>query len=132
MSNFTESQIIMNEFQPFSSTSVDFEKIIEGVPTFGKIKLNINKFPITKKHLDLEFNIDNSGSMSDRCADGRTKMEHMNFTVENILRYLQEHKVSATVCVNTFDDKIKNIVKFVQKDVKEFLLICKQRHCIEL
>ena len=70
MSNFTE-------FHPFSSTSVDFEKIIEGIPTFGKIKLNINKFPITKKHLDLEFNIDNSGSMSDRCADGRTKMEHM-------------------------------------------------------
>ena len=111
MSNFTESQIIMNEFQPFSSTSVDFEKIIEGIPTFGKIKLNINKFPITKKHLDLTFNIDNSGSMSDRCADGRTKMEHMNFTVENILRYLQEHGVSATICVNTFDDSIKNIIK---------------------
>lgn len=111
MSNFTESQIIMNEFQPFSSTSVDFEKIIEGIPTFGKIKLNINKFPITKKHLDLTFNIDNSGSMSDRCADSRTKMEHMNFTVENILRYLQEHGVSATICVNTFDDSIKNIIK---------------------
>jgi hypothetical protein len=111
MSNFTESQIIINEFQPFSSTSVDFEKIIEGIPTFGKIKLNINKFPITKKYLDLEFNIDNSGSMSDVCPDGKTKMVHMNFTVENILRYLQEHGVSATVCINTFDDKIKNIVK---------------------
>ena len=111
MSNFTESQIIMNKFQPFSSTSVDFEKIIEGIPTFGKIKLNINKFPITKKHLDMEFDIDNSGSMNDRCPDGRTKMDHMNFTVENILRYLQEHNVSATVCVNTFDDKIKNIVQ---------------------
>ena len=111
MSNFTESQSIMNEFKPFSSTSVDFEKIVEGITTFGKIKLNINKFPITKKHLDLAFNIDNSGSMSDRCADGRTKMEHMNFTVENILRYLEEHGVSATVCVNTFDDKIKNIIK---------------------
>ena len=35
MSNFTE-------FHPFSSTSVDFEKIVEGIPTFGKIKLNIN------------------------------------------------------------------------------------------
>jgi hypothetical protein len=111
MSNFTESQIIMNEFQPFSSTSVDFEKIIEGIPTFGKIKLNINKFPITKKHLDLTFNIDNSGSMSDICLDGKTKMAHMNFTVENILRYLQEHGISATVCVNTFDDSIKNIIK---------------------
>ena len=111
MSNFTESQIIMNEFQAFSSTSVDFEKIVEGIPTFGKIKLNINKFPITKKHLDMEFDIDNSGSMTDRCADGRTKMDHMNFTVENILRYLCEHHVSATVCVNTFDDKIKNIIK---------------------
>jgi hypothetical protein len=113
MSNFTESQSqIMNElFQPFTSTSVDFEKIVEGVATFGKIKLNINKFPITKKHLDLTFNIDNSGSMSFSTPDGKTKMEHMNFTVENILRYLQEHGVSATVCVNTFDDKIKNITK---------------------
>ena len=111
MSNFTESQITMNEFQPFSSTSVDFEKIFEGIPTFGKIKLNINKFPNTKKHLDLEFDVDNSGSMSFSTPDGKTKMEHMNFTVENILRYLQEHHVSATVCVNIFDDNIINIVK---------------------
>jgi hypothetical protein len=114
MTDFTESQsqIIMNElFQPFSSAFVDFEEIIEGVPTFGKIKLNINKFPITKKHLDLEFNIDNSGSMSDRCADGRTKMDHMNFTVENILRYLQEHNVLATISVNSFDDKIIKIIQ---------------------
>jgi hypothetical protein len=110
MSNFTQSQI-MNQFQPFSSTSVNFEKIVEGITTFGKIKLNINKFPITKKHLDLAFNIDNSGSMSDICSDGRTKMDHMNFTVENILRYLQEHQVSAAICVNIFDDKITNIIQ---------------------
>jgi len=113
MTDFTESQSqIMNElFQPFSSAFVDFEEITEG-DTFGKIQLNINKFPITKKHLNLEFNIDNSGSMSDRCADGRTKMEHMNFTVENILRYLQEHNVSATISVNSFDDKIKKIIEY--------------------
>ena len=56
MSNFTESQIIMNElFQPFSSSSVEFEKIVEGVTTFGKIKLNVNNFPITKKHLDFSI-----------------------------------------------------------------------------
>lgn len=114
MSNFTETetQTIMNEtFQPFSSTSVNFEKIVEGIITFGKINLNVNNFPITKKHLDLEFNIDNSGSMSFSTLDGKTKMEHMNFTVENILRYLQEHNVSSTICVNTFDDNILNIVK---------------------
>jgi len=113
MTDFTESQIIMNElFKPFSSAFVDFEEIIEGNITFGKIQLNINKFPITKKHLNLEFNIDNSGSMSDRCSDGRAKMEHMNFTVENILRYLQEHNVSATISVNSFDDKIKKIIEY--------------------
>jgi hypothetical protein len=112
MSNFTESQIIMNElFQPFSSSSVEFEKIVEGVTTFGKIKLNVNNFPITKKHLDLDFNIDNSGSMSFSTPDGKTKMQHMNFTVENILRYLREHNVSATICVNTFDDKIVKIIQ---------------------
>jgi hypothetical protein len=113
MSNVTESQS-QSQIQLidlFTSTSVDFEKIVEGIPTFGKIKLNINKFPITKKHLDLEFEIDNSGSMADKCPDGKTKMDHMNFTVENIMRYLQEHDVSATVCVNSFDDKIRNIVK---------------------
>jgi hypothetical protein len=126
MTDFTESQsqIIMNElFVPFSSTFVDFEEIIEGVTTFGKIKLNINKFPITKKHLDLEFNIDNSGSMSDRCADGRTKMEHMNFTVENILRYLHEHNVSATISVNSFDDKIIKIIQYQglnSENIEEF------------
>jgi len=110
MSNLTELQI--NElFQPFSSTSVDFETIVEGIITFGKIKLNVNNFPITKKHLDFDFNVDNSGSMSVSTPDGRTKMEHMNFTVENILRYLHEHNVSSTVCVNIFDNNILNIVK---------------------
>ena len=111
MSNVTESESQIKMIELFTSTSVDFEKIVEGIQTFGKIKLNINKFPITKKHLDLEFEIDNSGSMADKCPDGKTKMDHMNFTVENIMRYLQEHDVSATVCVNSFDDKIRNIVK---------------------
>jgi hypothetical protein len=115
MTDFTESQsqIIMNElFVPFSSAFVDFEEIAEGIPTFGKIKLNINKFPITKKHLNFDFNIDNSGSMSDKCVDGRTKMEHMNFTVENILRYLQEHNLPATISVNSFDDRIQKIIQY--------------------
>jgi len=107
MSNFTESPI----FQPFSSTSVDFETIVEDNITFGKIKLNVNNFPITKKHLDFDFNVDNSGSMSFQTPDGRTKMDHMNFTVENILRYLHEHNVSSTICVNTFDNNILNIVE---------------------
>ena len=113
MTSLTESQqnIIMSQlFQPFSSTSIEFEKIVENIPTFGKIKLNINKFPNTKKHLDLHFQLDNSGSMNDMCADNRTKMEHMNFTVENIIRYLQEHNISATISLNSFDDKIKNII----------------------
>ena len=132
MSDFTESQNIMNKlFQPFSSAFVDFEEISEGNTTFGKIKLNINEFPITKKHLNLEFNIDNSGSMSDVCADGRTKMDHMNFTVENILRYLQEHDVSAVVSVNSFDDTIRKIIhheKLESKNMEEFASkICKIR-----
>ena len=111
MTYFTQSDSesqYHNIFKPFSSAFVDFEEISD--ITFGKIKLNINKFSITKKHLDLEFYIDNSGSMCDICSDGKTKMEHMNFTVENILRYLQEHNVSATVSINSFDNKIIKIV----------------------
>ena len=109
MTDFTESKN-MNNYSIFKSTSVDFEEKTEGIITFGKIKLNVDKCLNTTKHFDLNFNIDNSGSMSSGTGDRQTKMEHMNFTVENILRYLQEHNVSATVCINTFDDQIKNIV----------------------
>jgi hypothetical protein len=112
MTDFTES--IMTNFELFSSTFVDFEKKPEdeNIPTFGKIKLNINKFPNTKKDIDFQFNIDNSGSMSSVCADGKTQMEHMNFTVEKITRYLHDHDISATVSVNSFDTQIIQLIKY--------------------
>ena len=53
---------------------------------FGIFNLQIRgEIPIIKKHLHIFFTIDSTGSMQDPCSDGRTKMQHILYTLENML-----------------------------------------------
>jgi hypothetical protein len=110
-------------FVPFSSTYVDFEQQTQkNAPTFGVLHLNVNKFPNTVKALDLNFQIDNSGSMVFLCADGGKKQEHVNFTADRMMRYLQINNINATVSVSSFDDHLVTIVdpqQLTQHNVEE-------------
>ena len=115
--NTTTNQInTMNlnptNFAAFSSTSVDFEQLIEGnEQAFGVLKLCVNKFPITSTPLSISLMIDNSGSMSFKCPDGETQQAHVNFAADKVLRYLQNHGVDAHVTVSSFDDNMRVIVE---------------------
>ena len=63
--------------------------------TFGIFNINIRgEIPMTKKHLHIYYTIDCSGSMSDICGDGRTKMQHILHTLENMLRIFHSKKRS--------------------------------------
>uniref|UniRef100_A0A6C0IRX8 VWFA domain-containing protein n=1 Tax=viral metagenome TaxID=1070528 RepID=A0A6C0IRX8_9ZZZZ len=70
-----------------------------------------------KKHIHFVFNIDHSGSMDDECKDGRTKMRHIIYTLENMLKVCYEKVkkekqkgVSVSIYVQIFDDIVTPII----------------------
>ena len=79
---------------------------------FGLFDLQIRgEIPITKKHLHIFFTIDCTGSMQDICGDGRSKMQHILFTLENMLHILHETaKCEISVHVQSFDTQIYPII----------------------
>ena len=57
--------------------------------------------------IHLSFTIDRSGSMSQPCADGRTKMEHIIHTLENMIRiFHQKTRSKISIRVHSFDGSI--------------------------
>ena len=81
--------------------------------SFGILKINMkDNLPITSKHIHLVFNIDCSASMCDLCYDGKTKMSHILFTLENMIRFLSETKKNnITIQVNSFDSFVYSNVE---------------------
>jgi hypothetical protein len=80
---------------------------------FGIIKIDLISSPMIEKHQHILFTIDGSGSMQDKCVDGRSKMEHILHTLENILRLFHEKSSNISIHIQSFDDKIKEVVSDV-------------------
>ena len=57
------------------------------------------------------FTVDCSGSMSDSCSDGRTKMQHIIHTLKNMILYFKENSVQASITIHAFDHKIYKIIE---------------------
>lgn len=94
---------------------------------FGIFKLNIrSEIPITSKHIHIFYTIDGSGSMSDECIDGKTKMQHIHYTLENMIRIFYENQeCNISIHVQSFDTRIEKHITNVSniKDEKlEYLL----------
>ena len=63
------------------------------------------------KETDLLFVVDCSGSMSDKCSDERSKMQHIIHTLKNMILFLHEHtNAKINVTINAFDSEIYHIV----------------------
>ena len=80
---------------------------------FGKIDVHIAEYNKILHVWDVKFSIDCSGSMSDKCKDGKTKMQHIKHTISNILRMFSNYQDNTfNVCVYSFDSEDHPIFEF--------------------
>jgi hypothetical protein len=94
---------------------------------FGIVNLKIKKIePIVQKR-HIVFSVDCSGSMSDKCSDGRSKNDHINHTLTNMIIYFAEHpELQVSVSVFAFDGSIYTIIEneTVTKNNLDVLVDC--------
>jgi len=112
----------MSGFNPlFTKQTLQFEsKIVDPVlvpisniidAKFGILNLTAASEPLSDRTQEFIFTVDCSGSMSDQCSDGRTKMQHIVHTIKNMILYFKENSINAFVTINTFDHKIYTVLK---------------------
>jgi hypothetical protein len=79
----------------------------------GILNLKANQILLNEKKVyEFIFTIDCSGSMSDKCSDGRSKMQHIIHTLTNMINYFKANSMlKVFITVNSFDSKITNIVE---------------------
>jgi hypothetical protein len=80
-------------------------------PTFGILNIQTIKSEPTTNDKDFVFVIDSSGSMSDICSDGKSKMQHIKHTLKNMIRFFHDNQhINVYITIFAFDEKIKNIL----------------------
>jgi hypothetical protein len=84
----------------------------------GIIKLRIrNEIPITKE-IHIDYAIDKSGSMLEPCKDGKSKMQHIKFALQNMLQiFHQKMETNISVRIQSFDDHVYTVLETVE-DIK--------------
>lgn len=77
------------------------------------------------EEFDFLFVVDCSGSMSDQCSDGRSKMQHIIHTLKNMILFFHEHpNVKVHFTIDAFDTKIYHIVtrtKITDENLNEII-----------
>ena len=89
-------------------------------PNFGI--LNFTTLPCLPSNIEQEFLfvVDRSGSMSDSCSDGRSKMQHIIHTLKNMIIYfnenasIKENNIKINVTIFAFDDDFIEVIKRTQ------------------
>ena len=81
----------------------------------GIIKLQIrNEIPITKE-IHIDYAIDKSRSMLELCKDGKTKMQHIKFALQNMLQiFHQTRETNISVRIQSFDDHVYTVLETVE------------------
>jgi uncharacterized protein YegL len=101
----------------FEDSNIDIEKISPPIENakFGILNFTAVTTSETTRGLDFVFIVDCSGSMSDRCSDGRSKMQHIIHTLKNMITFLYEHSsINVNITINAFDTQIYKIVERVK------------------
>jgi hypothetical protein len=79
---------------------------------FGILDLKAVNSSLSQEEHEFIFKVDCSGSMSDKCADGRSKMQHIIHTLKNMILYFKENpSIKHHITIDAFDDKIHRIIE---------------------
>ena len=77
---------------------------------FGTLEIKIADTPMLTGHQVLDTSTDISGSMSDDCKDGKSKMQHARHTLQNIVSAIVNSKdASVTMATYGFDNMVDEI-----------------------
>ena len=83
--------------------------------SFGCLEIHAGETTINIDPVFFLFTIDESGSMSEICKDGKTKMVHIHFTMNQMLLYFAENpEATIYVHVNAFHDKVRTVIETTQ------------------
>lgn len=106
--------LFTNKTLVFDSATINVEQVPLPIPRaqFGILNLTAISAPSNGITLDLLFSVDQSGSMSELCSDGRTKMQHITHTLKNMVYYFRDNPhINVFITIDSFDDHIYNIVQ---------------------
>ena len=116
MSQFTNvsNELFIEKTLTFESRNINVEQVPITIvdAKFGILNLKAISSPLSEEEQEFIFMIDCSGSMSDECSDGRTKMQHIIHTLKNMILYFRENPyIKVHITIDAFDDKIHRIVE---------------------
>lgn len=77
---------------------------------FGILQLEMEEVPMTKQPIFIVFDVDMSGSMIETENGGKSRMQHVHNTFENMIRFIASQEVEVYIRVDGFDDTIQNII----------------------
>ena len=107
-----EMSAIASSIIRFHNKKDGFQYTSESNEKFGVFELEMAQTPMTKDELFIHSTNDVSGSMQDASEDGRSKMQHLHLTLENIMRLLSKNAddLAVTLEISGFDDTIVNVL----------------------
>ena len=121
------SNILSQNTICFDSRNINTEHITFPIQDakFGILNFKAVTAEETSDELDFLFVVDCSGSMSDKCSDGRNKMQHITHTLKNMIMFFNEHpNIKINVTVNAFDTRIYKIIertKITDENINEII-----------
>jgi len=104
--------LIKNSFIEIPYTEKTYPQNLWNEYKFATLYVEIDDIVPISEPQTIIFSIDISGSMSDVCKDGRTKMQHIIHTTKNIIDVFSKEILSdISVEIWGFDDKLEQIIK---------------------
>jgi len=99
----------------FTPTSTSTSTSNTNNESFGCLEIHTGETTINIDPVFFLFTLDESGSMSELCKDGKTKMDHIHFTMNQMLRYFAENpEATIYVHVNAFSDNVRTVIETTQ------------------